>query len=228
PAGSSPRVRQAGAEIELGPSPKLGTTRVLEAAWVAKSLGTRPELLSTLAIPDRILVRRSGFPVSRGAIVSALQRFYDQAGQNVNLENVELRWDAGMATLEAGPKLEVIRALWDAARRSWQWWVRPAGDAQGPDFLVQCADPEQSLVAARQTLMRSNHPGENKTAPALMEVGTKAWLIAESGGIRMQTEVICLERGGLGQQIRVRSATGHQVFQAEIIADKLLHARFAL
>jgi len=227
PADSSPLVREASAVVGLGPSPKLGTTRVIEAAWIAKALGAQPGLLRKLVIPDRVLVRRGGFPVSRGAIVSALQSFYQKSGQNVDLENVELNWDAGWATLEAGLKLEVTRAFWDAARRSWQWWMHSADGTRLPDFLVQGADSEL-LPAPERASARANRPQESKAGPALMNVGTKAWLIAESGGIRLQTEVICLERGGLGQQIRVRSATGHQVFQAEIIGDKLLHARFAL
>jgi len=227
PADSPPTLREASAAIHLGPSPKLGSVRVIEAAAITKELSGQPELLRELVIPDRIVVRRLGLAVSRAAIVSAIQSFYQKSGQNIDLRNVELVWDAGWTSTAVNPRLEVTRALWDAARRSWQWWMRVQGEVRGPGFVVQSADPK--LVLGRvQSSARSEDPRGSEAGPPLVSAGTKAWLVVESGGVRLQTEVICLERGGLGQQIRVRSLSGHGVFQAEIIGDKLLEARFAL
>jgi hypothetical protein len=225
PAGSSPLIREASAAVDLAASPKLGSLRVIEGAGIAKALSAQPELLDKLAIPDRVLVRRAGFPVARGAIVGAIQSFYQGSGQNVDLEDAELHWDSGWATDNANPKLEVERAFWDAARRRWQCWMR--AESHGPDFLVELVAPKL-FVAKVQAPTAANAPSESKAESALMKVGTKAWLVAESGGVRMQTEVICLESGGIGQQIRVRSVSGHRVFRAEIVGDKLLQARFAL
>ena len=227
PSEAPPWIREAATRVDLGPVPVLGTTRALDSTGIAAALGAQPGLLDRLAIPDRILVRRAGFAVSRDAVLRALERFYPDFGKNFDLKDAELRWDAGWATWERNPRLQVRRASWDALRKSWLWRIHAEDGAQSPDFLVESTDPRLLLARVQASAGVSNR-AEGKAEPALIRVGARAWLIAESGGIRLRTEVTCLESGRLGQQIRVRSLSGQRVFQAEIIGDKLLEARFAL
>jgi hypothetical protein len=227
PAEASPWVREASARVDLGPAPALGTTRIIDSTRIAAALSMQPGLLPKVAIPERVLVRRAGFPVSRESVLNALQRFYPASEKNPDLKDAELHWDAGWARLTRDSKLEVRRAWWDAARKSWQWWMHAEDGAQSPDFLVQSTGPKLSL-ARGQAATAASAPPESNAEPLLVHEGARAWLTVEGGGIRLRTEVICLESGGLGQRIRVRSLTGQRVFQAEIMGDKLLEARFAL
>ena len=59
---------------------------------------------------------------------------------------------------------------------------------------------------------------------ALTQPGDSATLILENDGIRISLAVVCLQRGFLRQEIRVRDAAGQRVYRAEVVGAGLLRA----
>ncbi len=60
------------AEVRLGPAPRPGRSRTLEAAWIrqrARTVGAADQL----ALPDRVVVERPGARVGRDALVEAVR-----------------------------------------------------------------------------------------------------------------------------------------------------------
>lgn len=225
PPEASSATRKASAEVVLGWSPRPGTTRVIEAADIAHALASRADLLRRLAVPDRILVRRAGFPVGRGAVLNAIRRFFEERNSPVDLGNARIEWDEEITTLAANAALRVTHAAWDPPRQTLRLSMHAIDSALGPDFLVQLhsSNPLPGLPAQSSNLV--SKPLATETGHPLIGAGTRAWLTLEGKEMRLQIEVVCLQRGTLGQQIRVLSTGTHRVFQAEVTGPRTLRAR---
>ncbi len=81
--------------------------------------------------------------------------------------------------------------------------------------------PEKDAVpgnAASLPQPRSQPPHGARPTP-LVRPGDAVQLIEERPGLRLVTRAVCLERGGIGDAIRVRNLATHQV-RAAIVVDK--------
>jgi hypothetical protein len=97
-------------------------------------------------------------------------------------------------------------------------------------------DPASQLAVAGTEPYRSASPAKSSgqdfpigTASVglrLVERGELATLILKGDGIRMSVEVICLDRGFEGQEIRARSKKGLRVFRARVVGPGILEAVF--
>jgi hypothetical protein len=208
-------LREASAVIDLGPSPQLGTARVLEREWLTRAISSRPELVEQLDIPDVLWIHRRGFPVTPTALADAIWDYYRESGESFDLDTSRMQWDRSWETADPNPSLEVSRAFWNAARGKWELSVRVSG-GHGPGVLVECT------VGSRPP--HDPAPATRSEGPPLIEAGSKGWLIVQSGSIRLRVQVVCLESGALGQYVRVRPAGGTHAFRALVIGDKLLQA----
>ncbi|HLI62828.1 MAG TPA: flagella basal body P-ring formation protein FlgA [Terriglobales bacterium] len=64
--------------------------------------------------------------------------------------------------------------------------------------------------------------GKRLLAPPLTRRGDRAELVAELPGIRLQTQVICLESGALGDQIQVQTLETHRILTATVAGEDLV------
>jgi hypothetical protein len=233
PLSSPLALREASDAIELGRSPQPGSARALEAAQIARALIKRPDLLRQLAIPDRILVRRSGWMIQRGAIRDAVGRFLRAKSDYRDLSDSALQSPGDLAAREENPALEVTGILRDVRGQGSELRLRCVQRSLCSSFVVHLFDPQPSspdwsgdLHSATHTLA-SRPPlpvAAKETGLVLAEAGRKAMLQLGDGQMSISLQVICLERGQLLQTIRVLDASSHRVLRAEVVGVGKLHA----
>ncbi len=223
PAEAPRALSEQGAEVTLGDSPNLGSTRVFMPGEIAHALADKPDLLRQLALPERVLVRRDGFPLDRDSLGTAARQFLKQKGWQV--PDAALEWDREIVTRKANPALIVTRARCDLSGKTTELSLRCVDRAACPAFLVRVENT--SCYANDWPQVPSSHTAPPSSAPSSdpMKEGSKAWLIIDSGGIRFGLAVVCLERGSIGQTIRVLSPSNHRVFLAEIVGPGTVHMR---
>jgi hypothetical protein len=224
PADAPLTLRQQGSEVTLGASPNLGSTRVFTAEGVVRGLATKPELLRYLKVPDRILVRRQGVPLDRDSLGAVARRFLEETGFNIP-DDAPLTWDREIVTRTTSPALAVSRAKSGLTRNSTELWMRCVDRGTCPDFLARVQNTTCSPGRRLQHPSNSaDRPGTASSDERIKE-GSKAWLIIDSGSIRLSLAVVCLQPGSIGEKIRVLSPSNHRVFLAEIVGAGILHMR---
>ena len=221
PAEAPSDLRRTGAEVTLGASPNLGTTRVLMPAEIARALAAQPGLLSQLELPARVLVRRDGFPLDRDSIWAVARRFLKTTDWHIP-DDAFLNWDGEIVTRKASPALAVTHAKCDLSRKVTQLWMRCVDRGACPDFLVRVPN----TICSPNRLGQPPSPrAKSASAAEQMQEGSKAWLIIDSGNLRLELAVVCLQRGSIGQTIRVVDPSSRRVFLAEIVGARALHMR---
>jgi Chaperone for flagella basal body P-ring formation len=246
PPDAPPAIQKASAAIELCPAPQPGSARVFDAAQIASRLVGRPEVLRQLAIPPRITIRYSGWPIAEAAVRIAISKFLREPGllepsllepgpkQTRDLPDAaRLEWLPPLAATEESPTLQVIGMEWDNRQESLQVRLRCLARASCGSFLVHVVLPAPLGQEWRNRLgsgaaLISPPAGQPAatTAPgaALAERGKAATLVLDDGNMRISVRVICLQAGVLNQQIRVFDAKSRHVFHAEVVGAGLLHA----
>jgi hypothetical protein len=232
PRGASDDLRRLAQEIDLGRAPMLGSMRVYQGSWLSQILWQHPEISKQITVPDQIVVKRAGFPISRTTVHDVVARYLQERGQ-ANLPDSALQWSGGISTTTAHPALDVRAANWDSRMRQLRFRLRCVPDETCRDFLVSLQNPPETLAQEMQKLGWGNNRATKTTdasqnsadGPVLIERGRRVRLLMHGDGIEITTSVICLERGRAGQKIRVRAAGGRRVFQAEVVNRELLWSR---
>jgi hypothetical protein len=231
PRHSSLALRQASVAIELGRSPQPGSFRVLEAGQIMQVLSQRPDLLRQLAIPDRILVRRSGWVVQRAAIRAAIGRFLPAKSDNRDFTDSTLQALDDIAAQAEDPALEVTGLTRDVRGRGFEFRLRCVPRALCSSFVAHLLDPEpgssgfgSSGLTGAIASMSSLPSAAKATGPILAEAGKKAMLLLDDGSMSISLPVTCLERGRLSQKIRVLDASSHRILHAEVVGAGKVHA----
>lgn len=221
--------------IEVGPAPLPGSPRVLLAPQLITKLADRPDLLSELVLPATITVTRKGWPIPLQSIRSAAASYMQKRGwpQAGLLARADIAWPAVIALAE-NPAFEVSGAFWDYRQHLLQLRVRCLKRLACASFLVMTQFPgslvERQIVFTPPATTSPHPPLQSLEAsqPAsgnpLTHAGDPASLILESNGIRISLPVVCLQRGFLRQEIRVRDAAGPRVYRAEVVGMDLLRA----
>jgi hypothetical protein len=248
PPDAPPAIQKASAAIELCPAPQPGSARVFEAAQIASKLVGQPEVLGQLAIPPRITIRYSGWPIAEAAVRIAISKFLREPSllepgllepglleskQRRNLSDAaRLEWLPPLAATER-PTLQVIGMEWDIRQESMQVRLRCSTRASCGSFLVHVVLPaplgqewRNRLGSGTGLISPPAAQPAATTAPgaALAERGKAATLVLDDGNMRISVRVICLQAGVLSQTIRVLDAKSRHVFHAEVIGAGLLHA----
>lgn len=229
PRGASHELHQACQAIELGRAPQRGSMRVYESARFAEILDAHPEIARQLAIPENVVVRRSGYPLNPAGIRNAIAGFLREKEDLGNLTDSALRWSSDITTAEADAALEVRAVHWDPGQRQLQFSLRCVQAASCRDFLVYLQEPEnaQSLQKLGWTNLakKADAATDEASGPILVEAGREVHLLMQGDGIQISLKVICLESGRVGQKIRVRKSGSQHVFQAEVVSSDLLWSR---
>jgi hypothetical protein len=233
PDAPSP-LQKASAAIELCQAPQPGSARVLDAEQITVKLAGQPEVLRQLAIPPRITVRYSGWPIAEETVRMAISKFLREQGWRRDLPDAaRLEWLRPLSATEKPPTLQVMGLNWDNRQQSIQVRLRCSTRASCGSFLVHVVLPPPLGDEWRDRLgsgigLNSPRAGQSAAATgdsaALAEKGKPATLILDGGSVRISVRVICLQRGVLNQQIRVFDARSRHVFHAEVVGAGLLHA----
>ena len=222
PAEASAKMRQAGEQIELGKTPQCHVTR----SFVASDIETRTSswpALQGLSISGPVSVQRACFPIRREAVQRVISEFARQKGMALAMS--PLRWSEVIYASQETPALLVEQALPDPARPALLVRLRCVERALCPSFLVSVpTTPRPHLLSTHLTSAAA--PGRQKTekAVALVESGQRVILVFDDPPMRMQLPVTCLQRGGLGEQVRALDPSTHRVFRAEVTGAGTLTA----
>ena len=130
--------------------------------------------------------------------------------------------------LVPGIAFELAKIFYDRTLHSWEFLVRCANSAECVPFLVRWPQPA-NRDSARQEGLEPAHASNSyanvpETHPVLLRPGQTVMLVWDQDGIRVVLPVICLERGNVGDSIRVRIKSGTRVLRAEIVNESLLRA----
>jgi hypothetical protein len=237
PPGAPAAMQNALASIELCPSPQPGSVRVLDAEQIEARLAGQREMLGQLAIPGRITIRYTGWPIAEERVRLAISEFLRQQGWH-NREGkrdlpdaAQLDWTRPHSATVESPKLEVVGLDWDDRQQSAQVRLRCSPRTSCGSFLVHIvlspplAQEWRQQLALGSDLNSSDPPAAaNGNSSVLAEKGKPATLVLDDGSMRISVRVICLQRGVLNQEIRVVEARSRRVFHAEVVGMGLLHA----
>ncbi len=82
--------------------------------------------------------------------------------------------------------------------------------------------PAQPGSVIHKTALEVPAAGKRLTTSPLVHRGDHAELVAELPGMRLQTQVICLGSGALGDQIRVQTLGTHRTLTATVAGEDLV------
>lgn len=208
--------------IPLGYAPLPGATRVLYRLSVERRMQQHPKLISEIEVPERVLVRRKARLLTGDEIYRAIRDSLEKNGKCTsgvcaNLSAEALRWPAIHVTQEDSG-LRVTSMEFDARRRRTRFrlWASLEPASHPFDVFAQPMGGSHLPPGKAQGRVRND---------ALVFPGRAATLVFEGPGVRATTSVVALERGGMGQRIRVRRVENRAVIVGEVIGAQRLRAR---
>ena len=241
PAPTPADIRDAAAKISLGSAPPPGGTITLSAAKVAAyiPLGAREEV----AIPPQIVIHRAARMLTRGEVVAAVNRAL-QSNRIPGFPSVEegdIHFSAPVHVSAPDARLEVRRLDIDPALKQARFLLAVA-DHRSLPFLVtadlrsapseiRTSDATQSSSAALLAALRAA-PSTSSSSPVaasdvpLVDPRRHARLHVASDSMQVVLDVAPLEKGALGQTVRVRVLTSGRVLRGQVTGEGRLEARF--
>lgn len=228
PEGASDPMRKRASEITLGAAPEPGTSRTLEQAVLEARIGASAGVLSGIVIPARVVVSREARPIALSevfdAICRSLQRNGDSEWTRLRPQDILLQSQVLVSPGDAG--LQVLRADTDAGLGSAKFLLWPSKDPKVLPFIVTVRLEQGPAIDPARTgpwIGGSRNAGTPAAAPAkrakpeiLVSTGQRATLVLHSDVLRMIADVMPLEPGALGQQIRVRLLVTGKIFSAQV------------
>jgi hypothetical protein len=238
PASAVGDLRAQAAEISLGASPQPGTTRVLERAHVLENIGGSEDVAGRITVPERIVVSREFRLITVQEVLAAIQAAAGSggvpAGAHLRPEDVQLQAQILVAPGDAG--LLVLRSEFDAGLKLARFLLWPSKDPRvlpffataqlagiPPADFVRRAEPSRGTTSGA---VSSPAPLTPAHAEFLVSAGQDATLLVESGALRFTADVIPLERGTMGQRVRVRVVDTGKMFSAQVDGRAHLQLNF--
>jgi hypothetical protein len=130
-----------------------------------------------------------------------------------------------MPGLTPGISLELTKVFYDRMLHSWEFLVRCVTPANCVPFLVRWSHASgQARRDGPQLSSSTSHDRVPESQHVMLRPGETATLVWDQDGIRVVLPVICLDRGNVGDSIRVRIKSGSRVLRAEILNESLLRA----
>jgi Chaperone for flagella basal body P-ring formation len=203
---------------------------------------------ASLSVPERITVRSRGARAScadlakrilAGIAPGAARSSLAESAANKSIRPAPGAGSAPDVDCGAADRIpedapvEVIRATWDAALKTWDISAGCVHPSDCVPFLVRLRGGDQP---ARPALVRfalrespAGEPVSHKAASPtgdspLVRSGDKAILSWDRGGIRLLVPVVCLAAGTLGQTVRARIAGTGRILEATVAAPGQLRA----
>jgi len=232
---SAPRlIHEAADKISLGAAPQNGTTRAISRSAILSAIDTLGLPVSAFLIPEAIVVRRASHLVTREEVFEAIERALSKSSlpelPAVRLEDISL--EAAVLVPENNPELEVTQITFDEfiGRARFRLWSK-SSPAVHPFYVTAKAasDFERNAARPRAPLL----PGLDArplpqfvATPVLVETSHFASLYLHSTNSNMQLQVKPLQRGRLGDIIRVRLPSNGRTFLARVTGSGALEASF--
>ena len=253
PNDTSAKLRARASHVTLGNSPLPGISRVLGQSTLLRLLKSSPDLLQQLEIPARIMILRESRELTRQEIFRSIR---DALAQNHFLHGWQLtpesiRMAGPVYVTQANSRLKVLRMSVDPASGTVFFKLWPSQEPKIHPFDVSISlqpgisawdeilhgggsiqldsignqVPQQKNRQRAPSNKSAHKPPSLDTAPLVMP-GQVATILLLGDGVRVQTYGLPLERGALGQAIRVRNAATGRILVAQVIARNYVQAAF--
>jgi hypothetical protein len=257
PDTSPSEIRIMARGILVGQSPHPGSIRVLSNGAMVRLLGEE-NMLNDVDVPEQILVRRSGRPITREEVMEAIDTTLrrNEMFATVEIAPAALRFPADVLVSTARAELRVTRVEMDRTLHLMKFWLVSGADSAILPFMVMARPTggtndlakmlglppihdtatgaqSQSNAAAQSRVRVENgvsdlHPEHQpERAVTSVEAGKIARLHLVSGtGTQIFLTVTALERGAIGQRIRVKIQTTGKILDAQVVGRGQLEAEY--
>jgi hypothetical protein len=216
---------------------------------VSRILGDDAGLLDEIQVPERILVRRAGRLITKEEVTKAIQStlLHNEEFSKLTVTTANVRFAAAVLVSAENADLQVTRIEVDHTLQQLNFWLVSGADTGILPFLVMVRPQGASSIlagleddASAQESGTENKPGSlesvlfrrhlahaKQRSVAIVEPGKTAQLHLISGKTtEMFLPATALERGSLGQQIRVRLEASGRVMEAQVVGPGRLEAEF--
>lgn len=215
-------IQKEAAAIELGRRPLLGSPRYFTRQEIEQVLRSHKDLSAQFSIPEGITAFTLEWPISSDLVQRAISDYAVSHAANPRQFDGPLKLLGGPAASQPAPGLKIERVESDVVRDEVRFTVRCIRRNECGVFLATMRQPK--LLSA--TLLGGTQVkaivSSSITKQALVHVGTSAMLNLHNNSVVISMRVICLDRGFLGQTIRVRD--GRNVFKATVVGAAAVEA----
>jgi hypothetical protein len=238
PASAPESLRERASEIAMGSTPLPGSTRILERDAIESQVSPNVGILSEVAIPERIIVRTDFRPITVNEVFETIRAALAQKGLisagTLRPEDILLESQILVAPGDSG--LQVMRMDLDHGLRRARFLLWPSRSPKViPFFATAKLEGDLAGLPYRPTADLGHIANPHAIVPAtalhakaeiLVGQGERATLMLRSDALRMFVDVVSLERGALGQQIRVRMAETGKILNARVDGRSHLEVTF--
>jgi hypothetical protein len=245
PESSPAALRDLTKEIVVGQSPRPGSTRVLSSEAMVKLL-KEENLLDRLQAHGSIVIRRASRAITPEEVTEAMRKTLRRndlfSGAQISPEAV--RFPGALMVSTENPDLHVTRLELDRTLHVMEFWivsgsdpgvlpflvmVRPTGGTRELAEQLDLPSTDQRGAAADMARSLSGLYGERHTEHGETEVepGKAARLhLTSASGTQMFLNATALERGAIGQRVRVKIQPTGRVLDARVVGHGQLEAEF--
>jgi hypothetical protein len=233
PATAPESLRERASEIAMGSMPLPGSTRILEHDAIESQVSPNVGILSEVSIPESIVVRTDSRAITVNEVFETIRADLAHNGLisagSLRPEDILLESQILVGPGDSG--LQVMRMDIDRGLRRARFLLWPSRSPKVIPFFATAklegdlgglpyrAPADLGRIANTRAIVPVVARPAN--AEILVGQGERATLLLRSETLRMFVDVVSLERGALGQQIRVRMADTGKILNAKV--DGLSH-----
>jgi hypothetical protein len=238
PPGARVSLRARAKEITLGSAPLPGNTRVLARSGILENISASREVAEEVNVPERIVGSRNARAITVEEVCAAIRNALARSGfsEAAELNPGDILFQSQILVGPGDAGLEVLRSDFDAGLKRGRFWLWASNRPKVLPFVVAVRFPGSLPPAglhAASELSRARsasdmRPVVERTAKAdvLVSAGEQATLLLHSSSFRMMADVVALERGTMGQRIRVRVLETGKIFSAQVDGHAHLEVNF--
>jgi len=230
PPYSPEALRRGIGTVELCAAPRRGELRLLLREQIADRMSQKWATLDGLIIPERVLVRNPGSPITEEMVRNAVTVFLSRKGWPHGLPQSSSIVFPRVTAEDSGFQLEVVESSWNVRQEAFEIRLHCSNRSCG-NFLAHLCLPDSLSEGERSALLRSMLSGRlvaqreiPPQLPVLVMRGRPATLVLQDAKTQISLPVVCLQAGGLKQEVRVFEKQSRQIFEAEVIGRNLLRA----
>jgi hypothetical protein len=231
---NAPRALRTAAEaIALGATPQNGAARRLRREAILAALQSSSLSPSSFLIPEVVTVRRAGRRFTRQQTLAAIQSALAKRhiGDPSEFRPEDLTFGAALEVSGADAQLEVTQIAFDEAIGRARFRLQPNVASGANAFYVTARVAPEAFAAVAANAPRFTPWTSTKTpsagnSPVLVDPRQFARLHLRSPSADMLLAVKPLQRGHLGETIRVRLPSSGKTLQARVAGKDFLEAVF--
>jgi len=224
----------AATKISLGVAPQYGSSRKISRTFIMATMNANGISPVDFVIPEVLTVQHAGHQVTREEVFAAVQQALakNKSAEWPPFQLEDLSLDAAVFVPDDRPELEVTQITFDefigCAR--FRLWTRSAPEVH-PFFATARTSTQSPILSSSLSATNTGVAsvalrGSKSAQPILIESNRLARLHLHSANASMLLEVKTLQRGSLGDVIRVRLPGNGKTLLARVDGSGSLEAGF--